>query len=167
VGDDAAARLKADVADWLSEPLVTISAWRIESWRRGQLDSLVQPVIVSRRLQALDSCLSKAVEWHRIERNPLQDVSLEANTHCFIELFAGGIGHDYLREGWAPVGVNWTWTLGKRAVLELPPISGEADYVLKINIAGIYKRNPQRLTWHMHEGSGFRHHGCEYRDVAA
>jgi hypothetical protein len=145
VGDDAAARLKTDFAGWLSEPLTALSAWRIETWRRDQVDSVAQPLIVSRQLQALGSCLSKAAEWQLIERNPLQDVSSEADTDYFIELFGGGVGQGYLREGWAAIGVNWTWTLGHRAVLELPPISGEADYVLKMHIAGIYQGHPQRL----------------------
>ncbi len=145
VGDDAAARLKTDFAGWLSEPLTALSAWRIESWRRDQLGSVAQPLIVSRQLRALDSCLGKAAEWQLIERNPLQDVSLEAATDYLIELFGGGVGQGYLREGWAAIGVNWTWTLGHRAVLELPPVSGDADYVLKMHIAGIYQGNPQRL----------------------
>ncbi len=145
VGDDVVSLLKTSFANWLSEPLATLSAWRIESWRRDQLDLLAQPLLVSRQLQALDSCLSKAVEWLIIKCNPLQDVSADAGTDYFIELFAGGMGHGYLREGWAPVGVNWTWTLGNRAVLELPQISGETDYVFKMQIMGTYRGNPQRL----------------------
>jgi len=145
VGDDAAARLKTDFADWLAEPLGALSAWRIESWRRDRLDSLAQPLMVDRQLQALDGCLSKAVEWRIIERNPLQAVGLEKGTDYYIELFAGGIGHGYLREGWAPVGVNWTWTLGKRAVLELPPVSADSDYICKMHIAGIFQASAQRI----------------------
>ena len=146
LGDDTAARLKTDFANWLSEPLATLSAWRIESWRRDQLDSVAQPDIISRQLQALHGCLSKAVEWQFIERNPLLDVSFETEPDYFIELFGGGLGHGYLRGGWGRVGVNWTWTLGKRAVLEWPPISGGSDYVLKMHVAGIYKGGPQRLS---------------------
>jgi hypothetical protein len=146
VGDDAAVRLKADFAAWLSEPLSTLSAWRIESWRRDQLDSVAQPLIISHQLQRLDGCLSKAVEWQLIERNPLKDVTLEVDTDRTIELCGGGVGHGYLREGWARVEVNWTWTSGKRALLEWPPISGDADHVLKIHIAGVYKGSPQRLS---------------------
>jgi hypothetical protein len=151
VGDNAAAQLKVDLADWLSEPLATLSAWRIESWRRDQLDALAQPLIVSRQLLALHSCLSKAVEWLLIERNPLQDVSLEAETDYFIELFAGGVGHGYLREGWAQLGVNCTWTLGERAVLEFPPVSGAADYVLKMRIDSTCMGSPQRLLVDVNE----------------
>ena len=102
VGDDTVSVLKTGFADWLSEPLTTLSAWRIESWRRDQLDLLVQPLMISRQLQALDGCLKKAVEWLIIESNPLHDVGLEATDH-FIELFSGGMGHGYLRAGWAPV----------------------------------------------------------------
>jgi hypothetical protein len=146
VGDDAAVRLKADFAAWLSEPLTTLSAWRIESWRRDQLDSVAQPLIISHQLQRLDGCLSKAAEWQLIERNPLKDVTLDIDTDRIIELCGGGVGHGYLREGWARVEVNWTWTSGKRALLEWPPISGDADHVLKIHIAGVYKGSPQRLS---------------------
>ena len=144
-GAEAAAKVKADCADWLSEPLLTLSAWRIESWRRDQRDARAQPDNVTRQLQALDVCLTKAVEWRLIERNPLRDVQLEAEHDYLIELFAGGIGHGFLREGWAPVGVNWTWTLGKRAILELPPIISEATHVLKMHITGTFRKMPQRL----------------------
>jgi hypothetical protein len=146
VGDDAAARLKMDFASWLSEPLTTLSAWRIESWRRDQLDLVAQPLIISHQLQRLHGCLSKAVEWQLIERNPLQDVPQEVDTDRSIELFGGGIGHGYLREGWARVEVDWTWTSGKRALLEWPSLSSDADYVLKMHIAGVYKGSPQRLS---------------------
>lgn len=144
-GDVSPAQLKADFAAWLSEPLATLSAGHIETWRRDQVGSLGQPQIVSRQLQALDSCLRKAVEWQLMDRNPLQDVSLESDTDYLIELFAGGIGHASLREGWAAVGLDWTWTLGKRAVLVLPAVSDEVDYVLKIHIAGTFRNYPQRL----------------------
>ncbi len=144
-GADVAARLKADCADWLPEPLFMLSAWRIESWRRDQRNARAPPDDVTRQLKALDVCLTKAVEWRLIDRNPLKDVLLEADNDYLIELFAGGIGHGFLRDGWAPVGVNWTWTLGKRAMLELPPIIGDATHVLKMHITGTFRKMPQRL----------------------
>jgi hypothetical protein len=42
IGDDTAARLKEDFAAWFAEPLEKLSAWRIESWHRDQLDSVAQ-----------------------------------------------------------------------------------------------------------------------------
>lgn len=144
-GDNAADQLKADFPHWLSEPLATLTAWDIESWRRDQLDSRVQPLIVSGQLQSLDICLSKAVEWFLIERNPLQDVCLDADTDYCIELYASGVGHGYLGEGWDLLGAESTWTLGERAALELPPVSGAADYVLKMQVDGTCMGSPQRL----------------------
>ena len=146
VGDDAAARLKLDFAAWLSEPLTNLSAWRIESWRRDQLELVAQPLIISHQLQRLDGCLSKAAEWQLIERNPLLDVSEEVDNDRSVELFGGGVGQGYLREGWARVEVNWTWTSGKRALLEWPAIRGDADHVLQMHIAGVFKGSPQRLS---------------------
>lgn len=98
---------------------------------RPSPDSRTERRCAAPKLIQFDAALCK---WLLIERNPLQDVSLEAETDYLIELFAGGIGHGYLREGWAVLGVNCTWTLGERAVLEFPPGSGAADYVLKMRI---------------------------------
>src|SRR5208283_1061340 len=71
-GDVAVARLKADFAKWLGEPLSTFNSWRIESWRRDRLKAGTKPVTLNRQVDTLRSCLRKAVEWNIIEKHPLQ-----------------------------------------------------------------------------------------------
>jgi integrase len=70
-GDVAVARLKADFAKWLDEPLSTFNAWRLESWRRDRLKAGVKPVTLNRQLDTLRAALRKAVEWSVIATHPL------------------------------------------------------------------------------------------------
>jgi hypothetical protein len=70
-GDVAVARLRADFAKWLDEPLGTFNAWRLESWRRDRLKDGVKPVTLNRQLDTLRACLRKAVEWQVIDVHPL------------------------------------------------------------------------------------------------
>jgi integrase len=70
-GDVAVARLKADFAKWLEEPLSTFNSWRIESWRRDRLRDKVKPVTLNRQLDTLKAALRKAVEWGVIATHPL------------------------------------------------------------------------------------------------
>jgi hypothetical protein len=53
-----------------------------------------------------------------------------------VECFAGGSGHEFLREGWSDIEED-TWTSGRRAVVELPPAEPESDYSLTVEIAGV------------------------------
>lgn len=142
--DEAAgARLRTEFADWIDEPLSTLSAWRIESWRRDRIEASAQPGLVSQQLQELETCLCKAVEWEVITRNPLRELGLENGAQYFIELFAGGTGQAHLRDGWAWIGINSTWTSGNRAVIELPKLNISAgDYVLKLSILGVVNPKP-------------------------
>ena len=71
-GDVAVARLKADFAKWLEEPLSTFNNWRMESWRRDRLKSGTKPVTLNRQLDTLKAALRKAVEWQVIGVHPLQ-----------------------------------------------------------------------------------------------
>jgi len=71
-GDVAVARLRADFAKWLEEPLSTFNAWRLESWRRDRLKDGVKPVTLNRQLDTLKAALRKAVEWGVIDTHPLQ-----------------------------------------------------------------------------------------------
>jgi integrase len=71
-GDVAVARLKADFAKWLEEPLSTFNSWRIESWRRDRLKAGTKPVTLNRQVDTLRACLRKAVDWNVIEIHPLQ-----------------------------------------------------------------------------------------------
>jgi integrase len=71
-GDVAVARLKADFAKWLDEPLVTFNTWRMESWRRDRLKAGIKPVTVNRQVDSLRSCLRKAVDWEIVAEHPLR-----------------------------------------------------------------------------------------------
>src|SRR5204863_3746106 len=71
-GDVAVARLKADFAKWLDEPLSTFNSWRLESWRRDRLKAGVKPVTLNRQIDTLRAALRKAVDWGVIEAHPLQ-----------------------------------------------------------------------------------------------
>jgi len=147
--DGAVSQLKTVFSGWLGDPMESLSAWRIESWRRERLEELAQPIDVDRSLHILASCLDKAVEWKIIPRNPVRGVGLGRAPEFMVELFAGGIGHAFLRHGWERVGVHWTWTLGPRAAIELPAIQDAADYMIKLEIAGIFrpvKTAFQRIT---------------------
>ena len=70
-GDVAVARLKADFAKWLEEPLATFNTWRIESWRRDRLKAGVKPVSINRQTDTLRAALRKAVEWEIIDKHPM------------------------------------------------------------------------------------------------
>jgi integrase len=71
-GDVAVARLKADFAKWLDEPLSTFNSWRIESWRRDRMKDGVKPVTLNRQVDTLRAALRKAVDWDVIAAHPLQ-----------------------------------------------------------------------------------------------
>jgi len=71
-GDVAVARLKADFAKWLDEPLESFNKWRMESWTRDRLKSGVKPVSVRRQLDTLRSCLRKSVDWNVLDKHPMQ-----------------------------------------------------------------------------------------------
>lgn len=54
-----------------------------------------------------------------------------------IDTCAGGAGTERLREGWGDLGVAATWTVGPRAVLELP-VAEAAEHLLTVAIAEIF-----------------------------
>jgi integrase len=70
-GDVAVARLKADFAKWLEEPLESFNSWRMESWRKDRLKSGTKPVTLNRQVDSLRSCLRKAVDWKVITEHPM------------------------------------------------------------------------------------------------
>ena len=53
-----------------------------------------------------------------------------------VECFTGGTGLEFLREGWSDVEES-TWTVGRRAVLELPAPVPDCDYELRLDVDGI------------------------------
>lgn len=71
-GDVAVARLKADFAKWLEEPLSSFNVWRIESWRRDRLKGGTKPVTLNRQIDTLKAALRKAVDWEIIAAHPLR-----------------------------------------------------------------------------------------------
>jgi integrase len=70
-GDAAAARLKADFAKWLDEPLTTFNPWRLKSWRRDRLKEGIKPNTLNRQIDTLRAALRKGVEWGVIDTHPL------------------------------------------------------------------------------------------------
>jgi integrase len=70
-GDIAVARLKADFPKWQDDPLSTLNAWKLESWRRDRLKAGTKPVTLNRQLDTLRAALKKAVEWGVITVHPL------------------------------------------------------------------------------------------------
>ena len=57
--------------------LPDISPWLIEKWRKGRKASGRKVATVNRELSALKACLSKAVEWGKLDINPIQKVKLD------------------------------------------------------------------------------------------
>lgn len=142
-------QLKADFAGWLEQPLDALTTEQIDAWRKDRLEESTQPLAVSRMLRRLQVCLTRAVDWEVASRNPLQVYQADKDAHYLVELFAGGNGYRYLRDGWSSLGVDWTWTSGPRAVLELPYVECDGDFMIKMGVVGILKSpvHPfQRIT---------------------
>lgn len=72
-GKATVARLNTCFAEFLDLKLVDISAWLVEKWRTGRLET-AKPTTVNRDLTAFRALLSKAVEWGRIDIHPLSKV---------------------------------------------------------------------------------------------
>src|SRR3984957_12585351 len=53
-----------------------------------------------------------------------------------VECFTGGIGLEFLGEGWSDAE-EATWTVGRRAVLEFPPQASDCDYGLRLEVDGV------------------------------
>jgi integrase len=70
-GDVAIARLKADFAKWLHEPLASFNNWRLESWRKDRLKAGIKAVTLNRQIDTLRSCLHKAVDWEVLDKHPM------------------------------------------------------------------------------------------------
>lgn len=147
--EDIGQQLKADFPDLMAQPLNALTAELIGAWSRDRKDENTQPLVVSRMLGALQQCLAKAVEWGAITHSPLQGFNPDDGAHYLVELFVDGNGHRYLREGWSNLGAGWTWTSGARAVIELPYVKCDGDFMLKLGVVGILKsavHSFQRIT---------------------
>jgi hypothetical protein len=55
-----------------------------------------------------------------------------------IELREGGAGHAHVREGWGPIGAADTWTIARRARVELPTPAPDAHHLLAFHVEGIF-----------------------------
>lgn len=53
-----------------SDRLDQLTAWKLEKWRKGKLDSGIKPGTCNRHLAALKAALSRAVEWGLLTDNP-------------------------------------------------------------------------------------------------
>jgi integrase len=65
------ARLRSDFADWLDRPMPELNAFAVEGMRQRWKKGGMQPRSINRDVQRLQSVLSRAVEWHVLERHPL------------------------------------------------------------------------------------------------
>jgi len=59
---------------WLSEPLSSLNAWIVESWRRDSRKKGKKATTVNRDIAALKAVLSKAIEWGVLERSQLENL---------------------------------------------------------------------------------------------
>ena len=76
-GTDTVTRLTRNFGDVLgSTPLNRITAFAVEHWRSGRLKAGTAPATVNRDLVCLKGALTKAVEWNRLDRQPLATVKL-------------------------------------------------------------------------------------------
>ncbi|CAM5264066.1 tyrosine-type recombinase/integrase [Rhodanobacter lindaniclasticus] len=60
--------------DFYGKPLDEITAWQVERFKSARLKAGIAPATVNRDLDRIRSVLSKAVEWERLEANPMRTV---------------------------------------------------------------------------------------------
>ncbi len=65
------ARLRSDFEGWLERPMQDFNLFALEGIRQRWRKAGVQPRSINRDIQRLQSVLSRAVEWHGLERHPL------------------------------------------------------------------------------------------------
>jgi integrase len=75
-GHETVTTLENRCADFLETPLAGISPFAVERWRSAYLRRGKKPATVNRVLVALKACLSRAVEWHLLDRHPLAGLKL-------------------------------------------------------------------------------------------
>lgn len=59
---------------WLSEPLTSLNAWKLESWRRDARREGKKATTVNRDIAALKAVLAKAIEWGVLDRTELENL---------------------------------------------------------------------------------------------
>ena len=65
------ARLRSDFASWLERPMYELNLFAIEGMRQRWKKAGAQPRSINRDIQRLQSVLSRAVEWHVLEKHPI------------------------------------------------------------------------------------------------
>jgi len=75
-GGDTLNMLEGRFKDFLNTSLADLTPFAIEKWRSAFLKRGRSPATANRLLAALKACLSKAVEWHHLERHPLAGLKL-------------------------------------------------------------------------------------------
>ena len=69
------ARLRSDFEGWLDRPMGEFNLFAIEGVRQRWKKAGAQPRSINRDIQRLQSVLSRAVEWHVLEKHPLAGLS--------------------------------------------------------------------------------------------
>jgi len=64
--------LKSSFPKYLNRQLDDITAWELEKWRSERLGESIKPATANRQINALQGCLSRAVEWGIIENHDLK-----------------------------------------------------------------------------------------------
>ncbi|MCG8007984.1 MAG: site-specific integrase [Candidatus Thiodiazotropha lotti] len=75
-GSHMSQRIESAFSEFLDKPLEEISPWLIEKWRKGRFKQGRTVGTVNRDIATLKSCLSRAVDWHVIDENPLRRLKL-------------------------------------------------------------------------------------------
>ena len=65
-------RIRSNFAQLMDRPLNEIGLWVLEKWRSEQLKNGKAGTTINRDVNALKSCLSKAVEWEVLDAHPLR-----------------------------------------------------------------------------------------------
>jgi len=75
-GRETVQSIKGSFPNLLHKPMDEITSWEIENWRKEKHKLRRSPSTTNRQIAALKACLSKAVEWDVIDKNPLHGLKL-------------------------------------------------------------------------------------------
>ncbi len=84
-GSDSVKRILINFKDFLDIPLSEINSAKVEHWRSEKINNGKKTSTVNRDINALSSCLSKAVQWEIIPSHPLSKLKkLKTDDNCCI-----------------------------------------------------------------------------------
>ncbi|MCU7838648.1 MAG: site-specific integrase [Candidatus Thiodiazotropha sp. (ex Troendleina suluensis)] len=75
-GSHMVQRIKSAFSEFLDKPLVEITPWLLEKWRKERFEQGRTVGTINRDIATLKSCLSRAVDWHVINEHPLHRFKL-------------------------------------------------------------------------------------------